>query len=192
MVVVAVKQLRHIPLWDTEIFSQPAFVAVCLRHKILRRVVKFNLGFSFPLFRTFQYFFSFHIAPFFRKTHFLEALKGPLFLQPSTTLLAHLQHAPFCLASSRPMKKQSRYFYLFSFIKLRNKKSDATKITCFSDKYKQSDTKKERCRSWHHSPKRLNKTLSCEQWLNNDKRTRKTILNWKYYVNFALNAKQHH
>ena len=86
--------------------------------------------------------FSFHIAPFFRKTHFLEALKGPLFLQPSTTLLAHLQHAPFCLASSRPMKKQSRYFYLFSFIKLRNKKSDATKITCFSDKYKQSDTKK--------------------------------------------------
>ena len=86
--------------------------------------------------------FSFHIAPFFRKTHFLEALKRPLFLQPSTTLLAHLQHAPFCLASSRPMKKQSRYFYLFSFIKLRNKKSDATKITCFSDKYKQSDTKK--------------------------------------------------
>ena len=86
--------------------------------------------------------FSFHIAPFFRKTHFLEALKGPLFLQPSTTFLAHLQHAPFCLASSRPMKKQSRYFYLFSFIKLRNKKSDATKITCFSDKYKQSDTKK--------------------------------------------------
>ena len=142
MVVVAVKQLRQIPLWDTEIFSQPAFVAVCLRHKILRRVVKFNLGFSFPLFRTFQYFISFHIAPFFRKTHFLEALKGPLFLQPSTTLLAHLQHAPFCLASSRPMKKQSRYFYLFSFIKLRNKKSDATKITCFSDKYKQSDTKK--------------------------------------------------
>ena len=124
------------------VFEQLACVAACLRHKFLRQFVKFNLGFSFPLFRTFQYFFSFHIAPFFRKTHFLEALKGPLFLQPSTTLLAHLQHAPFCLASSRPMKKQSRYFYLFSFIKLRNKKSDATKITCFSDKYKQSDTKK--------------------------------------------------
>ena len=58
------------------VFEQLACVAACLRHKFLRQFVKFNLGFSFPLFRTFQYFISFHIAPFFRKTHFLEALKG--------------------------------------------------------------------------------------------------------------------